>query len=148
MTPGAGPAPGRDPGRVPGPDRGRVPSSDPGPDRIELRGLRAVGRHGVLPEEQARSQPFEVNLDVELDLGPAVATDNVADTVDYGAIAEIAGRIVATESFQLLESLASRIVDAVMADDRVQAVTVVVRKLHPPVAGDLGSAGVRLSRRR
>ena len=116
--------------------------------RIELRGLRAVGTHGVLPEELARAQPFELDLDLELDLEPAVATDDVTDTVDYGAVAEMAGRVVATESFRLLESLAARIADTVMADPRVESVTVAVRKLHPPVAGDLASAGVRLTRRR
>lgn len=117
-------------------------------DHIELRGLRAVGIHGVLPEEQARAQPFELDIDLEVDLAGAVASDDVADTVDYGAVAEMAGRVVATESFRLLESLAARIADTVMLDARVEAVTVAVRKLHPPVAGDLASAGVTLTRRR
>ena len=42
-------------------------------DRIELRGLRVLGVHGALPEEQERAQPFEVDLDVEADLRPATA---------------------------------------------------------------------------
>ena len=54
------------------------------PDRIELRGLRVLGAHGVLPEEQQRAQPFEVDLDLELDLRPAGRSDALADTVDYG----------------------------------------------------------------
>ena len=45
------------------------------PDHIELRGLRAVGTHGVLPEEHQRGQPFEVDLDVEVDLAAAGRSD-------------------------------------------------------------------------
>lgn len=117
-------------------------------DRIELRGLRAMGVHGVLPEEQERAQPFEVDLDVELDLTGAAASDDVADTVDYGAVAERAARIVATERFRLLETLAGRLADAVLSDPRVSRVTVAVRKLRPPVPVELASAGVRIERHR
>lgn len=115
---------------------------------IELRGLRAMGTHGVLPEEQARPQPFEVDLDVELDMESAIASDDVDDTVDYGAIAEVASRVVTAEHFNLLEALAARIADAVLTDGRVSAVTVSVRKLRPPVPVELAAAGVRLTRRR
>ena len=49
----------------------------------------------------------------------------------------------------LLERLASRVVDAVLAvDGRIAAVDVVVRKLRPPVPHDLATSGVRLVRRR
>ena len=63
-------------------------------DRIELRGLRAVGTHGALPEEQSRAQPFEIDLDVEADLRPAGVSDALHDTVDYGALAHAVERIV------------------------------------------------------
>ena len=119
-----------------------------GGDRIELRGLRVLGTHGVLAEERARAQPFEVDLDVELDLAGAAASDDLADTLDYGAVTDMVTRLVATDSFRLLEALAGRIAEAVLTDPRVAAVTVVVRKLRPPVAADLGTAGVRVTRSR
>ena len=119
-----------------------------GGDRIELRGLRVLGTHGVLPEERTRAQPFEVDLDVELDLARAGASDDLADTLDYGAVTDVVARLVATDSFRLLEALAGRIAEAVLSDPRVAAVTVAVRKLRPPVAADLGSAGVRVTRAR
>jgi dihydroneopterin aldolase/2-amino-4-hydroxy-6-hydroxymethyldihydropteridine diphosphokinase len=119
------------------------------PDRIELRGLRVLGVHGALPEEQDRAQPFEVDLDVEADLSAAGASDHLHDTVDYGAVADVVAGVVAGERFRLLERLAERLAEEVMATDRrVQAVTVTVRKLRPPVPVDLGSAGVRITRRR
>lgn len=120
-----------------------------GDDRIELRGLRVVGVHGALPEEQGRAQPFEVDLDLALDLAVAGATDGLADTVDYGAVVAIAARVVGEERHRLLERLAARIAhDVLDADARVVEVGVTVRKLRPPVPVDLASAGVSIRRRR
>ena len=118
----------------------------PGRDRIELRGLRVVGTHGVLPEEQSRAQPFEVDLDLEADLGPAGRSDRLADTVDYGALAEQVAAVVSGERHALLERLAARIADTVLDDRRVTSVTVTLRKLRPPVPVDMASAGVRVVR--
>lgn len=115
---------------------------------IELRGLRALGVHGALPEEQSRAQPFEVDLDIELDLSAASQSDDLADTLDYGAVAEMVEKIVSSEHFTLLERLAARIAEVVLGDGRVTAVTVGVRKLRPPVPVDLESAGVRIRRTR
>ena len=115
-------------------------------DRIELRGLRAVGTHGALPEEQLRAQPFEVDLDLQVDLRPAGQSDDLADTVDYGALAEAVERVITKERFQLLERLAERIADEVRRDQRVEEATVTVRKLRPPVAVDLTSAAVTITR--
>ena len=117
-------------------------------DRIEIRGLRVLGVHGVLPEEQGRSQPFQLDLDIELDMTMAAASDDVADTVDYGAAVEVARRVVETHSYALLETLASKVADTLLADSRISAVTVAVHKLRPPVAADLETAGVRLRRDR
>ena len=115
-------------------------------DRIELRGLRALGTHGALPEEQFRAQPFEVDVDVVTDLSDAGRTDALGDTVDYGALAHAVERVVTRERFHLLERLAERIAEEVRADGRVAAVTVTVRKLRPPVAVDLASAAVTITR--
>ncbi len=117
-------------------------------DRVELRGLRVLGTHGVLAEERARAQPFEVDLDVEADLSVAGASDDLSATLDYGELAKVAADVVAGPHVQLLESLAARIADAVLADPRACSVTVTVRKVRPPVPLDLASAGVRLTRQR
>jgi dihydroneopterin aldolase len=115
-------------------------------DRIQLRGLRALGTHGALAEEQLRAQPFEVDLDVVTDVHAAGVSDNLDDTVDYGAMAVIVERVVTTERFALLERLATRIAEEVRDDHRVQSVTVTVRKLRPPVPVDLTSAAVCITR--
>ena len=118
-------------------------------DRIQLRGLRALGHHGASPGEQDRPQPFEVDIDVEVDMAAAAASDVLADTVDYGTLAAVSARVITDERWHLLERLAARVAEEVLAvDGRVERVTVVVRKLRPPVPVDLASAGVCLTRRR
>jgi dihydroneopterin aldolase len=119
-----------------------------GPDRIELRGLRVLGTHGVLAEERDRPQPFEVDLDVVADLGPAGASDDLSQTIDYGVLAAQVVKVVGGERCDLLERLAARIAEVVLSDRRVSSVTVAVRKLRPPVPVDLASAGVRVIRTR
>jgi dihydroneopterin aldolase len=116
-------------------------------DRIELRGLRLVGICGALPEERDRPQPLEVDLDVEADLSTAGGSDELGDTIDYGALCQAVADVVAGGSPQLLEHLATTIADAVLAADaKVVAVTVAVRKLRPPVPQELATSGVRIRR--
>ena len=122
--------------------------SPPTPDLIQLRGLRVVGICGALAEEQERAQPFEVDLDVEADLSTAGSSDQLGDTLDYGALAATVEALVADGRFTLLEAMATRIAEEVLADARAQAVTVTVRKLRPPVPQHLDTSGVRIRRGR
>jgi dihydroneopterin aldolase len=117
-------------------------------DRIELRGLRVLGRHGALEGERETAQPFEVDLEVEAELDEAARDDDLAKTVDYSLVVETAMTIVHQRQYCLLEALASAIATGILEIPAVQAVTVTVRKLRPPVAADLASAGVRLRRER
>ena len=59
---------------------------DPMGTIIVIAGLRELGVHGVLPEEQSRPQPFEVDVELEVDLAPAGQSDDLDDTVDYSAV--------------------------------------------------------------
>jgi dihydroneopterin aldolase len=119
-----------------------------GNDRIELRRLVATGYCGILAEEQQRPQPLEIDLDIDADLRAAGSSDRVDDTVDYGAICDIVERVVRTERFGLLERLAARLAEVVLEDPKIDSVTVAVRKLRPPVAHQLATAGVRITRDR
>jgi 7,8-dihydroneopterin aldolase/epimerase/oxygenase len=117
-------------------------------ERIEIRGLRVVGTHGVLAHERERPQPFELDLDVALPADTGV-TDRLEDTVDYGAIVTAAADVVRDRSFLLLEALAHAVADRVLAlDGRVEGVAVAVRKLRPPIPEDLSAVGVRVVKAR
>ena len=121
----------------------------PGGDRIEIRDLRVMGVHGVLPEERDRAQPFSVDIVAWVDMVAAQRSDALADTVDYGALAQTAADVVGQRSFQLLEALAGRLAEALLiTDSRLEAVEVTVRKVRPPLALHVASTGVRVLRSR
>lgn len=117
-------------------------------DRVEIRGLRVEAVHGVLPAEQRSSQPFELDLDLHLDLSVAARSDELGDSADYAAAVDVACAVLRGPSRRLLETLAEDVAAAVLRDTRVAEVTVAVRKLRPPVPEDIVSAGVRIHRRR
>lgn len=124
-------------------------SAPAAPDRIELRGLRVVGRVGVLDLERAQAQPLEIDLDLTVDLAAAGDSDDLADTVDYGAVCAEVHATVREHHVDLLERLTARVADAVLAlDHRIAAVDVTVRKLRPPVPHDLATSGVHIVRTR
>jgi dihydroneopterin aldolase len=119
----------------------------PGSDRIELRGLRVDAICGVLPDERTTPQPLEIDVDLVADLAAAGASDDLADTVDYGAATAEVERVATTLEPLLLEHLAARIAEALLSIDvRIEAVTVAVRKLEPPVPQRLTTSGVRVAR--
>lgn len=115
-------------------------------DQIIVKGITALGIHGVLAEEQTRPQPFEVDVELSVDLTQAGRSDVLDDTVDYGAVAEAVSRVVTTERYQLLERLAERIAEICMVDPRVTGVVVTVRKLRPPLAVVADHVAVRIQR--
>ncbi|HET6836136.1 MAG TPA: dihydroneopterin aldolase [Acidimicrobiales bacterium] len=118
-------------------------------DRIELRGLRVAARVGVLPIEREQDQPLEIDLDAVVDLAPAGASDDLADTVHYGAVCDAVVETVGAGHVALLERLAELVAQAVLSiDPRIVAVDLAVRKLRPPVPHDLATSGVHVVRTR
>jgi dihydroneopterin aldolase len=117
-------------------------------DRILLHGMRFEGSHGVSDEERSLPQELEVDLEVEADLSAAGASDHLNDTVNYGPLIKLVGRVVEGRSFHLLEAIAATIANEVLATTAAGAVTVRVRKLAVPVEADLEYAQVEIRRER
>lgn len=121
------------------------------PDRLSLIGMRFLGRHGVLPEEKVTHQPFEVDLVLHADLAPAAERDDLAATVDYGALFDIVRAIVEDTSGDLIEALAGSIARAALAatpPEIVEAVEVRVRKPEAPIDGSFETVEAAILRRR
>ncbi|BDH55529.1 dihydroneopterin aldolase [Tsukamurella sp. PLM1] len=102
-------------------------------DRIELKGLRVRGHHGVFEHERRDGQEFVVDLVLWVDSRPAAASDDLNDTVDYGALAQRAHDIIAGEPRNLIETVAAEIADDIAADEKVYAVEVTVHKPAAPI---------------
>lgn len=103
---------------------------------------------GVLDEEQARRQPFEINAQVVADLRNAGQSDDLDDTINYGILGEKIEELVENSRFALLEYFAQQVADLLLADDKAIQVTVEILKLRPPMAQDLAASGVRITRSR
>jgi dihydroneopterin aldolase len=117
-------------------------------DRIELSGLRVRGRHGVFDFERRDGQEFVVDVAVELDVSVAAASDRLADTLDYGLLAQGLAAVIAGQPVSLLETLAERLAAVCLADERVDAVTVTVHKPQAPIALEFADVAVSIRRAR
>ena len=117
-------------------------------DEITLTGVRAHGFHGVYPEEKREGQDFVVDVVLQLSLRPAAESDDVRDTVHYGELAERIVAIVQGDPADLLETVAQRIADDVLADERVMLVTVTVHKPQAPITVPFGDVSVTIRRGR
>lgn len=102
-------------------------------DRIELRGLTVRGNHGVFDHERRDGQDFVIDITVWIDLTAAAASDDLADTYDYGTLAQRAAAVVGGPARNLIETVAAEIAEDVMTDQRVHAVEVVVHKPDAPI---------------
>lgn len=115
------------------------------PGRVTLTGIAAEGRHGVGDDERSHSQPFAVDLAVDLDVARPAASDRLAEAVDYTALQALAVRTVGATSFHLLETLAATIGRAVLGEwPQVSGVEVAIRKPEAPMPGPVDSVEVRV----
>jgi dihydroneopterin aldolase len=117
-------------------------------DAILLSGLRVFGRHGVFDFERAEGQEFVVDVELELDTSAAAVSDELADTVDYGALAGGLAEVVGGEPVNLIETLAARLAAVCLRDPRVAAATVTVHKPSAPIPLTFADVAVRIRRER
>lgn len=122
--------------------------TEPPADRITLTGLRVRGFHGVFEHERRDGQDFVVDATLELPTATAAASDDVADTVHYGELAERLAAVVAGEPVNLIETLAERLAAVCLADPRVRAATVTVHKPQAPIPLTFADVAVTVRRER
>ncbi|MCW2496667.1 dihydroneopterin aldolase [Jatrophihabitans sp.] len=117
-------------------------------DRILLTGLTVRGNHGVFDFERRDGQDFVVDVELELDTATAAGTDDLTHTVHYGELAEGLAAVIAGEPVNLLETLAQRLADVCLSDDRVQAAVVTVHKPQAPIPLTFSDVAVQIRRER
>jgi dihydroneopterin aldolase len=117
-------------------------------DRILLEGMVFQGTHGVHEHEQRHPQPFEIDVELHLDLQPAGRTDDLERTIDYSRVFTQVGHIVASTRFALIEALAEAIAHELLAGHPAQQVVVRIRKPAVDLGGPFRAVGVEITRRR
>jgi len=118
-------------------------------DRITLRGVRARGFHGVFDSERAEGQEFVVDVDLGVvSVAKAAMTDELAHTVDYGAVAQEVVSAVEGPPMNLIEKLAVLIAERCLVFDHVRAVRVTVHKPQAPIPVPFDDVAVTVTRAR
>lgn len=97
-------------------------------DKIFIRDLALRCIIGIYPEERREKQDVLINVEMHADLRAAGRSDDIEDTVNYKAIKKAILTLVEGSSFQLIESLAERIAEIVLDDERVERAVVTIDK--------------------
>lgn len=116
-------------------------------DQISITGIKAFGYHGVLPHEAIDGQEFTVDILINLNLQAASKSDDLAETINYADLAEIAYKNIIGERVALIERVAGRIADEIKgAYGQIESVSVTVHKPHAPVTVDFADIAVTITR--
>lgn len=115
-------------------------------DKVIIEGLQVQSLIGVYDWERVARRPLLVDLILEVDLGAAVASDDVSDTIDYARVAEALEQVALNSEFFLLEALAGAMLDTLFADFAVQGATLKLSK--PDILPNAANVAIQLSRRK
>jgi 7,8-dihydroneopterin aldolase/epimerase/oxygenase len=115
-------------------------------DTLTISGIEGFGHHGVFEAERRDGQVFLVDLALAVDTRAAARSDDLQDTVDYGSLVAKVVKAIESDPVDLIETLAERIADTCLEDDRVRSVEVTVHKPHAPVDATVADVALTISR--
>lgn len=115
--------------------------------KIYLKGVKAYGYIGYLPEENVLGQWFEVDATLWVDFEKSTYSDDLEDTVNYISCIRKIEKLIQTQKFKLIERLAGAIADSLLEDSKISQVEIKIIK-HPPIPDFLGSVAVEITRSR
>ena len=117
-------------------------------DTLTISGIEGFGRHGVFEAERRDGQVFLADVALTVDTRAAARSDDLRDTVDYGSLVARVVKAIESDPVDLIETLAERIADTCLEDDRVRSVEVTVHKPHAPVGATVGDVALTITRTR
>lgn len=115
-------------------------------DELTISGIECFAHHGVLEHERRDGQVFVIDLTLGVDTGPAAASDDLRDTVDYGSLVGQVKNAVESEPVDLIETLADRIARMCLSDGRVEWARVTVHKPDAPIAASFADVALTIRR--
>jgi len=117
-------------------------------DRLRISGIEVFGHHGVFDFERRDGQPFVVDLVLGVDTRAAAASDDLADTVDYGTLTLRVKEAVERDPVDLVETVAQRVADVCLSDDRVGWAEVTLHKPQAPIETTFHDVALTIHRSR
>ena len=117
-------------------------------DELAVTGIECFAHHGVFDFERREGQVFVVDLVLGIDTGPAAASDDLADTVDYGTLVAEVKAAVERDPVDLIETVAQRITDVCLLDTRVEWARVTLHKPDAPIDATYSDVALTITRTR
>lgn len=116
-------------------------------DFINIKGVTAIGHHGVFDFEKRDGQEFTIDLEITMDLTAASKSDRLEDSIDYSLFTTIAREAIEGEPFDLIERLAGFIADRIKSEfPSIESVSVTVHKPYAPVKEKVTDISVTITR--
>lgn len=115
-------------------------------DQIVITGIRGTGHHGVFDYERRDGQEFAVDVTLFLRPSAAASTDDLKDTVDYGAVSQLVFDRIVGEPVSLIETLAERIAEDVLSIPGIEQVEVTVHKPQAPIPVPFENVALKIRR--
>ena len=118
-------------------------------DSIIIKGLKLHANHGVNPDENEFGQWFVLDIEAELDLTSACASDRLKDTVSYADIIKSVTSVMQSNTFSLLECAAQSVIDRLFSDlPLLSYIKLTLKKPDAPINAEFDYVGVRIERSR
>ena len=117
-------------------------------DELSVTGIECFAHHGVFDFERREGQVFVVDLALGIDTRPAAASDDLADTVNYGTLVADVKAAVERDPVDLIETVAQRIADVCLLDTRVEWARVTLHKPDAPIDATYSDVALTITRTR
>jgi dihydroneopterin aldolase len=117
-------------------------------DELSVRGIECFAHHGVFDFERREGQTFVVDLVLGFDTRAAAATDDLAETVNYGTLVMDVKAAVERDPVDLVETVAQRIADVCLTDTRVEWARVTLHKPDAPIDATYSDVALTITRTR
>jgi dihydroneopterin aldolase len=115
-------------------------------DELSVTGIECFAHHGVFEHERRDGQVFLIDLVLGIDTRAAAASDDLHHTVDYGSLVAHVKAAVESDPVDLIETVAQRISDVCLLDDRVEWARVTVHKPGAPIDATFADVTLTITR--
>ena len=115
-------------------------------DVIRMNNMIFYAHHGYYAAERELGQRFELDVELYKDLTRAIETDELENTIDFENVYNSINELFSTSRFALIETVAGKIAEELLAKYKIQAVRVVIRKPQVPIKGILDHVEIDIYR--